>query len=106
VVFTGNSAGLRTVFSVTEVWRKLHKEDLHGLYCSPIIVRVITSRTMRWTGYVARLREGRGVWAPQEKRSLGRPRCRWKDNIKMDLQGMGCGVMEGIGVYVVFGGGT
>jgi hypothetical protein len=46
---------------VTGEWRKLHKEELNDLYCSPIIVRVIKSRIMRWAGHVARMDDGRGV---------------------------------------------
>jgi hypothetical protein len=42
-------------------WRKLHNDELHSLYSSPNIVRVIKSRWMRWAGHVARMREGRGV---------------------------------------------
>jgi hypothetical protein len=86
---------LRRIFGpkrdeVTGEWRKLQKEKLHDLYCSPNIVRVIKSRRMRWTGHVARVGEGRGVYRvlvgkPEGKRPLGRLRCRWEDNIKMDL---------------------
>jgi len=43
-------------------WRKLHNEELNGLYSSPDIVRVIKSRRMRWAGHVARMGEGRGVY--------------------------------------------
>jgi hypothetical protein len=43
---------------VTGVWRKLHNVELHGLYSSPNIVRVIKSRIMIWAGHVARI--GRG----------------------------------------------
>jgi hypothetical protein len=55
---------LREIFGakrdeVTEAWRKLHNEELNDLYCSPNIVRVIKSRTVRWAGHVARM--GRGV---------------------------------------------
>jgi hypothetical protein len=62
-------------------WRKLHNDELHRLYSSPNIVRVIKSRRMRWAGHVARMGEGRGVYRilvgrPKGKRSLGRPRRR------------------------------
>jgi hypothetical protein len=62
-------------------WIKLHNDELHSLYSSPNIVRVIKSRPMRWAGYVARMGEGRGVHRvlvgrPQGERPLGRPRCR------------------------------
>jgi hypothetical protein len=75
-------------------WRKLHKEELHSLYSSPNIVRVIKSKRMRWAGHVARMGEGSGVYKvlvgrPEGKRPLGRPRRRWKDNIKMDLREIG-----------------
>jgi len=72
-------------------WRKLHNEELNDLYSLPNIVRVVTSRRMRWAGHVARMGEDRDVHRvlvgkPEGKRPLGRPRRRWKDNIKMDLQ--------------------
>jgi hypothetical protein len=75
-------------------WRKLHNYELHNLYSSPNIVRVIKSRRMKWAGHVARIREGRGVnrllvGRPEGKRPLGRPRCKWEDNIKMDLREIG-----------------
>jgi hypothetical protein len=65
-----------------ESWRKLHNDELHNLYSSPNIVRVIKSRWMRWAGHVARMGEGRGVYRvlfgrPEGKRPLGRPRRRW-----------------------------
>jgi hypothetical protein len=75
-------------------WRKLRNDELHDLYSSPNIVRVIKSRRMRWAGHVARMGEGRGAYrvlvgGPEGKRPLGRPRCRWEDNIKMDLREIG-----------------
>jgi hypothetical protein len=74
-------------------WRKLHNEELHGLYSSPSI-RVIKARRMRWAGHVARTGEVRGAYnilvgRPEGRRPLGRPRCRWEDNIKMDLGEIG-----------------
>jgi hypothetical protein len=73
---------------VTGVWRKLHNEELHNLYSSPSIIRMIKSRRMRWSGHVARMGEKRNalVGNPEGKRPLGRPRRRWVDNIKMDLR--------------------
>jgi hypothetical protein len=77
-------------------WRKLHNYELHDLYSSPNIVRVIKSRRLRWAGHVARMGEGRGacrvlVGRPEGKRPLGRPRRRWEDNIKMGLGEIGIG---------------
>ena len=81
---------------VTGEWRKLHNEELSDLYSLPNIVRVAKSRRMRWAGHVALMGEGRGVHRvlvgkPEAKRPLGRPRRRWEDNIKMDLQEEGGG---------------
>jgi hypothetical protein len=75
-------------------WKKFHNDELHDLYSSPNIVRVIKSRRMRWAGHVARMGEGRGAYRvlvgrPEGKRLLGRPRHRWEDNIKMDLREIG-----------------
>ena len=96
--------GLRGIFGptrdeVTGEWRKLHIEELNDPYCSPNIVRVIKSRRMRWVGYVARMGERRGVYrvlvgTPEVKRPLGRAGRRWEDNIKIDIQEMGCEGME------------
>jgi len=86
---------------VTGEWRRLHNEELNDLYSSPNIVWVIKSRRMRWAGLVARMGEERGVYRvllgkPEGRRLLGRPRCRWVDNIRMDLQEVGCGYMDWI----------
>jgi len=95
---------LRRIFGprreeVTGEWRRLHNEELHHLYSSPNNLRVIKSRRMRWAGHVARMGEERGVYRvlvgkPEGKRPLGRPRRRWMDNIRMDLQQVGCGYMD------------
>jgi hypothetical protein len=99
---------LRRIFGprsdeVTGEWRRLHNEELNDLYSLPNIVRVIKSRRMRWAGHVARMGEERGVYRvlvgkSEGKRPLGRPRRRWVDNIRMDLQGVGCGYMDWIGL--------
>jgi hypothetical protein len=86
---------------VTGEWRKLHIEELHDLHSSPTIVQVMKLRRMRWAGHVANMGEGRGVYSvvvgkPEGRRPLGRPRCRWEDNIKADLQEVGCGGMDWI----------
>ena len=75
-------------------WRRVHHEELHSLYRSPNIVRVIKCRRLRWAGYVARMQEGRSAFKiltgkPTGKRPLGRPRRRWEDNIRMDLEEIG-----------------
>ena len=84
-------------------WRRLHNEELNDLYSSPIIVRVIKSRRMRWAGHVARMGEEREVYRvllgkPEGRRPMGRPRRRWVDNIRMDFQEVGCGYMDWIGL--------
>jgi hypothetical protein len=72
----------------------MSNDELHDLYSSPNIVRVIKSRRMRWAGHEARMGEGRGTYRvlvgrSEGKRPLGRPRRRWEDNIKMDLGEIG-----------------
>ena len=66
-----------------------------------IIIIIIKSRRMRWAGHVAHMWEGRSVYRilvgkPEGKRPLGRPRRRWEDNIKIDLQEVECGGMDWI----------
>jgi len=97
---------LRRIFGpkrdeVIREWRKLHNEEFIFLHSSPNIVLVIKSKRMRWAGNVARMGEGRGMYRilvgkPDGKRPLGRPRCSWEYNIKMDLQEVGCGGMDWI----------
>jgi hypothetical protein len=75
---------------VTGVWSKLHNEELHDLYSSPNIIRIIKSRRMRWARHVAQMGEKSKAYRlfvgmPEGKRPLGRPRRRWVDNIMMDL---------------------
>ena len=86
---------------VTGGWRKLHNEELNDLYRSPNIVWVIKSRRMRWAGHVACIGERRDVYMvlvgkPEGRRPLGIPRCRWEDNIKVDLHEVGCGGIDWI----------
>jgi hypothetical protein len=81
----------------------VHNDELHNLYSSPNIVRVIKSRRMRWARLVAHMGEGRGVyrvlvWRPEGKRPLGRPRHRWEDIIKIDLREIGINGMDWIGL--------
>jgi hypothetical protein len=81
---------------VTGEWRKLHNEELNDLYSLPNIVRVVKSRRMRWAGHVAHMGEDSGVHRvlvgrPEGKKPLGRPRLRWEENIKIDLQEVGMG---------------
>ena len=73
------------------------------LYSSPNIVRVIKSRRMRWAGHMARMGEEREVYMnlvgkSEGRRPMGRPRRRWVDNIRMDLQEVGCVYMDWIGL--------
>ena len=88
---------------VTGEWRRLHNEELKALYSSPNTVRVIKSRRMKWAGHLAHMGEERGVYRvlvgkPEGRSLLGRPRHRWVDNIRVDLQEVGCGYMDWIGL--------
>jgi hypothetical protein len=95
---------LRRIFGpkrdgVTAGWIKLYNEEIHNLYPSPSIIRIIKSRRMRWAGHVAQMGEKSVyrllVGKREGKRPLGRPRHRWIDNIKMDLLEIGlncCGL--------------
>jgi hypothetical protein len=90
---------LRKIFGpkgdeATGEWRKFHSEELHNLYSSPDIIRQVKSRRMRWAGHVARMGEERKVYTvlvgkPEGKRTLGRPRHRWEDGVRMDLGEIG-----------------
>jgi hypothetical protein len=88
---------------VTGGWRKLHSEELHNLYSSPSIIRIVKSRKMRWARHVARMGEKRNVYRllvekTEGKRPLGRPRRRWIDNIKLNLLEIGLNVVDWIGL--------
>jgi hypothetical protein len=60
-------------------WRKLHNEELHELYSSPNIIKIIKSKRMRWAGHVERMGEGFEGKA-KRNRPVGRPRQRWEEN--------------------------
>jgi hypothetical protein len=82
-------------------WRKLHHEELHNLYSSPNIIRMMKSSRIRWSGHVARIGEKRSAYRilvgnPEGKRRLGKPRRSWEDNIKKDLREIGWGGMDWI----------
>jgi hypothetical protein len=86
---------------VTGEWRRLDNKELNDLYSSPNIIQVIKSRRMRWARHVACIGEKRGAYKilvgrPEGRRPLGRPRSRWVDNIKMDLQDVGWWVWTGL----------
>jgi hypothetical protein len=93
---------LRRIFGpkrdqVTGEWRKLHNEELHDWYSSPSIIRI--KARMIWAGHVARRGEKRNthrllVGKPEGRRSLGIPRRRWLDNIRMDLVEVGWGYVD------------
>jgi hypothetical protein len=97
---------LRRIFGpkkdeVTGDWRKPHNEELHGLYSSPSIVRLIKATRMRWAGHMARMGEVTGAYnilvgRPEGRTPLGRPRRKWEDNIKMDIREIGFGDVDWI----------
>jgi hypothetical protein len=99
---------LRRIFGpkrveVTREWRKLHNEELRDLYSPPSIIRIITSRRMRWAGHVTRRWEKRNacrllMGKPEGKRPLGRPRRRWVDNFRLDLGEVGWSDVDWIGL--------
>jgi hypothetical protein len=98
-LYTREYRVLRRIFGpkrdeATGEWRRLHNEELRDLYSSLNFTRVIKSRRIRWAGYVARMGEKIGAYRilvgrPEGRQPLGRPRRRWEDNIKMDLQDVG-----------------
>jgi hypothetical protein len=87
---------------VTGGWRKLHNEELHDLYSSPSIIRIMKSRKMRWARHVARMGEKSAyrllVGKPEGKSPLGRPRRRWLDNIRMGFAEVERGDVDWIGL--------
>jgi hypothetical protein len=97
---------LRRIFGpkrdeVTEEWKKLHNEDVRILYSSPNIIRQIKSRRLRWAGHMAHMGEESKVYRvlmgkPEGKRSLGRPRRRWEDGIRMNVREIGLGSVDWI----------
>jgi hypothetical protein len=92
---------LRNIFGpkrdeVTGEWKKLHNEELTRLYPLPNRIRVIKSKRMRWARHVSRKGKRKGAYRvlvgkPERKTLLGRPRLRWEDNNKIDLQEVGRG---------------
>jgi hypothetical protein len=71
-------------------WRKLHNEELHNLYCSPSVIRMIKLRRMRWAGNIALMREKKNAYRilvgkPEGKRPVGRPRRRGRIILKQIL---------------------
>jgi hypothetical protein len=99
---------LRRIFGpkrdeVTGERRKLHNEELHDLYSSPSIIRIIEATRMRWAEHVTRTGEKRNAYRllvgkPEGRRLLRRPRRRWLDNIRMDLVEMNWGDLDWIGL--------
>jgi hypothetical protein len=99
---------LRRIFGpkrdeVTGEGRKLHNEELHDLYSSPSIIRIIKTKRVRWAGHVARMGEKRNAYTmfvgnPEGRMPLGRPRLTWVDNIRMDLVEVGWGDVDWVGL--------
>jgi hypothetical protein len=97
---------LRKIFAhkrdeVTEEWRRLLKEELHDLCSSPNVIWVMKLRRMRWEGHEMRVGKRRSAYRvlvgrPEGKRPLGRLRCRWEDNIKVDVQEVRWGAWTGL----------
>jgi hypothetical protein len=99
---------LRRIFGpkrdgVTGGRRKLHNEELHNLYSSPSVIRIIKSRKIKWAEHVARKGKKRNVYRllagrPEGNRPLGRQRRRWIDSIKIDHLEVGLSVVDWIGL--------
>ena len=98
---------LRRIFGprrdeVTGEWRRLHYEELNDLYSSPNIVRVIKLRIIRWDGHVACRGEERGCigscWGNRREGDHWGDLGVDGDNIRTDLQEVGCGYMDWIGL--------
>jgi hypothetical protein len=88
---------------VTGESRTLHNEELHDLYSSPSIIRIIKARRMRWVGHAARMGKKRNTYRllvgkPKGKKPLGRPRRKWVDNTRMDFVEVGWGDADWIGL--------
>jgi hypothetical protein len=88
---------------VTGGWRKLHSEELHDLYSSPSIITIIKTKSLSWAGHVTRMREKRNAYRllvgkPEGKKPLGKPRCRWIDDINVDHLDIGLGDVDWTGL--------
>jgi hypothetical protein len=84
-------------------WRKLHNKKLNELHSLASIIRIIKLRRTKWVGHTARMGEKRNAYMllvgkPEGKRSLGRPSCRFVDNIKIDLVRIGLSGLDWIGL--------